>query len=125
MLLDFLANQPKDTVILLRRGNKAPPGPFEEVVMKFASMMWLEVEWVRPDPEDGPGAVFLRDVEMASRSDLVLCFFDTTQMSGGTAHVVEAAMSKEVPVYAWGFDGSSFKRIGEWDPDERWGSVPG
>lgn len=89
---------------------------------KAAAMYWLDVEWVRPNPEDGPGATFLRDLELARRADLVLCYFDSTSMSGGTAHVVEAATDQETPVYAWGFTGSSFERIGENDPNDIWSS---
>jgi hypothetical protein len=95
------------------------------VMAKLAAMYWLDVEWVRPDPEDGRGATFLRDADLARRADLVLCYFDTTEMSGGTGHVVEAATDAETPVYAWGFTGTSFERIGEHDPLGIWSdSVP-
>lgn len=72
-----------------------------------------------------PGAVFQRDYELASRADLVLCYFDTTSMSGGTQHVVEAAIDRETPVYAWGLGADGFKRVGEYDREDIWAkSVP-
>lgn len=108
---------------MLRRGNKSTPGLFEEVMAKACTLLWLNLEWVLPDPEDGKGATFLRDIRLAERADLVLCYFDTPQMSGGTQHVVEAAISVDTPVYAWGLEqGNGFIRIGEWDEGERWSS---
>jgi hypothetical protein len=39
-------------------------------------------------------------------------------MSGGTGHVVEAALAKMVPVHAWTIDESgTIDRIGEYSPD--------
>ena len=114
-----------ESIVLLRRGNKAHPGNFELQMAEIAVGLWMGVEWVAPDPEGGRGATFLRDVDMVTRADVVLCFFGGLEMSGGTAHVVEAATDKETPVYAWGFDGLQFSRIGEHDPDDLWGgSVP-
>jgi hypothetical protein len=93
---------------------------------KACSLLWLNVEWFAPDAEEGKGATFLRDVRMVESADLVLAYFESCAMTGGTQHVVEAAISKDTPVYAWGLDPSGFKRIGEWDEGERWaGSVPG
>ena len=109
-------------MVLLRRGNKAEPGLFEQVMAKLAATLWLDVEWVRPDAEGGRGAVFQRDYEMVSRADVVLCYFDTTSMSGGTQHVVDAAIDRETPVYAWGFTGTSFERVGEFDREDIWAS---
>jgi len=121
-LIAFVSRQPSDTTLLLRRGNKSKPGLFEQVMAELASKLWLDVEWVRPEEDGGPGAVFQRDYELVSRSDLVLCYFHTTDMSGGTQHVVEAAIERETPVYAWGFTGSSFERVGEFDREDIWAS---
>lgn len=107
--------------MLLRSGNRSDPGLFEQVMAKLAQTLWLNVEWVRPDPELGRSGTFLRDVELVRKADLVLAYFDTTSMSGGTAHVVEKAQDQDVPVYAWGFTGKSFIRIGEHDPHDAWG----
>ena len=92
---------------------------------KLAAKLWLDVEWIRPEQDGGRGAVFQRDYEMVSRADVVLCYFDTTSMSGGTQHVVEAAIDRETPVYAWGFTGKSFERVGEFDREDIWAtSIP-
>jgi len=107
--------------VLLRAGNKTDPGLFEQVMAKLATSLWMDIEWVKPEPELGRAGTFLRDVEYAKKADLVLAFFQGTEMGGGTAHVVEKAIDQEVPVYAYGFDGRSFQRIGEHDPDNRWG----
>ena len=67
---------------------------------------------------------FFRDIEMVSKADLVLCIFHEGQpMEGGTAHVVEKAQDKRVPVYAYTSDDDGrWTRLGEWDPDDAWGS---
>lgn len=119
----FLESQPSNATIVLRRGNKSEPGVFEQYIAEVAvSDLWMNVEWMRPDPEHGRGATFLRDLEFVERADVVLCFFDKPEMSGGTQHVVEAAIDKDTPVYAWGFTDDGFIRIGEHDPDDVWAS---
>jgi len=120
-LVEFIHEQPPGMKMLLRSGNKSSPGMFEQVMAKLATSLWMDVEWVRPDEGLGRAGTFLRDVELARKADLVLCYFDTIEISGGTAHIVEKAMDQEVPVYAYGFDGSTFQRIGELDPQNRWG----
>jgi hypothetical protein len=90
---------------------------------KLAVTLWLDVEWFRPDPEDGKGATFLRDLEMVRRADLVLAYFATTTMIGGTVHVVEKAQDVGTPVYAYGFTPRGFVRLGEHDPDDAWGKA--
>lgn len=81
----------------------------------------VDYRWCMPDPDNGRESVYLRDVEMTRGADVVLCFFATTQMAGGTEHMVEKALDVGTPVYSWGFNGSEFVRIGEHDPDNRWG----
>jgi hypothetical protein len=117
-----MESQPADTVVLLRRGNKTKPGLFEQVVsMACQELWWFRVEWVRPDPALGREATFLRDVELARRADLVLAFFSSDRMTGGTAHVVDKAQDQGVPVYCWGMRGNTFVRIGELDEYNAWG----
>jgi hypothetical protein len=110
---------PPDTEVLLRAGNKTQPGMFERVMaMGCEQWWWLKVTWVRPDPDGGREATFNRDVAYARMADLVLAFFDTDEMTGGTGHVVEKAMDVNTPVYAFGNRGGKIVRIGEHDPDE-------
>lgn len=114
---------------------------------KLAAHLWMDVEWVRPDldeplppTEDGSirspadesrARVYIRDMEYVRRADLVMAYFSTTEMSGGTGHVVEKAVDQDVPVYSWGLEeghpgGRRFIRIGEHDPFGAWASsVPG
>lgn len=124
-LIRFISDLPASSVLLLRSGNKSEPGIFEQMIAKLAITLWLDVEWFRPDPENGKGATFIRDVELVKSADLVLAYFSTTTIIGGTAHVVEKAIDQDVPVYAYGFttqDGG-YVRIGEHDPDDRWGKT--
>jgi hypothetical protein len=124
-LIAFVAGLPASSKLLLRSGNKSEPGLFEQMIAKLAITLWLDVEWFRPDPAGGRGATFERDLELVRSSDLVLAYFSTTTIIGGTAHVVEKAIDQDVPVYAYGFTGDGYIRVGEHDPDDRWGkSVP-
>lgn len=121
-LVHFIADQPPNMVMLLRAPNKKDPGVFEQAMAKAALTMWLDVEWFRPDPENGRGGTFLRDVEMVRSADVVLAYFSSTTATGGTAHVVEKATDVETPVYAYGLSASGFVRIGEHDPHAAWAS---
>jgi hypothetical protein len=121
-LFSYIRDLPAGSLILLRRGMKSKPGLFELTLAKYiiAYAPRISYEWCLPDPEGGRQATYVRDVQMTRRADLVLCFFATESMSGGTEHVVEKAMDALVPVYSWGFNGSNFIRIGEHDPDNVW-----
>ena len=124
-LVAWIQGQPADSTLILRRGNKSDPGLFEQVMAKLAQTLWLSVEWSMPDPELGRSGTFVRDVELVRKVDLVLAYFDTTEMSGGTAHVVEKAIDQDVPVFAWGLTKKGFVRVGEHDPHGSWSqSVP-
>ena len=115
------------TTVLLRRGNKSQPGYFEQVIRELVREQGhhLEVRWVMPDPDGGPGAAFDRDNKMVSMADLVLAFFDPgSLMKGGTGHCVETAVDRNVPVYSF-LDGDLketgiLERVGEHDPDAIW-----
>jgi hypothetical protein len=120
-LVDFLSKRAIDTIINLRAGNKTPPGLFERMFAQAATEhFWFNVDWYRPDPALGREGTYLRDVHMVRKSDLVLAFFEGVEMTGGTGHVVEKAQDQGVPVYAYGFDGTRWHRIGEHDPDHVW-----
>ncbi len=88
----------------------------------MAKMMEWTVEWFAPRP-GGREQVFYRDIDMVSKADVVLCVFsEDSAMEGGTAHVVEKAQDRGIPVYAYTFDPESghWMRLGEWDPDNSW-----
>lgn len=104
--------------ILLRhpRTAGALPGLFEATVAKMATALDIEVGWFLPEP-GGREQVFLRDLAMVGKSDLVVAFFSSAVMDGGTAHVVEAAMARDVTVEAYHVDPDGMTHwIGGFDP---------
>lgn len=113
---------PDGTTILLRRPMYGAPGVFERLVRELIVQSGhLELRWCMPDHDGGRGATFLRDNEMVSNADLVLAFFDPqTVMRGGTAHVVETAIDRAVPVYSYTIDDEGLTRLGDHDPEALW-----
>jgi hypothetical protein len=113
---------PDPSTIVLRRGVRAPVANFERIVRTIAAeSTHLHVRWAMPDPDAGPGAAFLRDNEMVSSVDLVLAFFEPHHvMEGGTGHVVETAIDRNVPVYSFTIDEEALIRVGDHDPDAIW-----
>ena len=113
---------PDGTRILLRRGNKGAPGQFERLVREVVRQCsHLDVLWLMPEPDGGPGATFNRDNLMVASSDLVLAFFAPHHvMEGGTGHVVETAIDRNVPVYSFTIDDKALTRVGDHDPDAIW-----
>lgn len=105
----------------MRAPNKGEPGKFEQAMNEMARVLWMSVEWFRPDLELGAGAVFHRDIDMVKSADLVLAYFSGPVIIGGTAHVVQAAIDFDTPVFAYGLDNARFIRIGEHDPTNAWG----
>lgn len=97
---------------------------FEYGVHLACTVLGVPVELYRPK-DGGRDMVFYRDIDMVSDADLVVCIFhEDAPMEGGTAHVVEKAQDRRVPVYTYTFDSatSELVRLGEWDPDDAWGS---
>lgn len=113
-----LAKLPTGSVILLREPRKQERALFERNISLIAENLGYEVEWFAPD-EGGRGATFRRDYDMVESADWVECFFSPdAAMEGGTGHIAEAALNREVPLYAWSVDGGKLLRIGEFDPEE-------
>ena len=108
----------KAAKVLLRRPKTAsrPVGKFERMVARLAETLGTQVEWCAPEGSER-GQVFERDLAMVEKADYVIAFFTTPALDGGTGHVVEAAMSRGIPVEAWYVmaDGE-VERIGEYDP---------
>jgi hypothetical protein len=76
------------------------------------------VVWHKPDL-GGRGSVYLRDYAMVEASDSVIAFFSEGNiMVGGTGHVVDAALAKEIPVAAWEIGRSGFFHIGDLSREE-------
>lgn len=98
---------------------------FEFAVHLACTVLSIPVVLFKPEA-GGREMTFHRDIEMVGDADLVVCVFpDHAPMEGGTAHVVEKAQDKGVPVYSFTYDAEkdSLSRLGEWDPAEAWGSV--
>lgn len=125
-----MAALPGGTVILLRAPVTARAGAFERAAAWLAEALVLEVEWHRPAPtEDTPGraSVYVRDMVMISRADLVLLFFATDEVSdgySGTAHMLDKALDAARPVYAYAVDDDgNVTRVGEYDPDHLYADI--
>jgi len=113
---------PDPTTILLRRPSERPPGKFEQLVKEVIDhyAFHLSARWMLPVKAGGSGAVFNRDIEMVGLSDLVLAFFAPYHaMEGGTGHVVEVAIDRNVPVYSYTLD-ETLTRVGDHDPEATW-----
>lgn len=100
-LLKTLVSLPEGTVVLLRRGRTTPANEFEVFTQALCLQLHIDFEWCIPD-EGGREATYLRDIDMVSRADAVVAYFDADSiMSGGTGHVVEKGMDLDKPVYAY------------------------
>lgn len=112
-----------DPILLLRHGISTGPGPVEFSLALAGKMLDWPVEWFTPEP-GGRDQVFYRDIEMVSHADLVLAIFsEAGPMEGGTAHVVEKAQDKGVPVYAYSWVDDHLRRVGEHDPGQLWAEL--
>ena len=117
-VLQQLVDLPPQSSVLLRRPRspKRRIGSFELTCAKLAKILGLGVEWW-PPAEGGRESVFVRDLDMVSRADLVVAYFPSAEITGGTGHVVEAAWSKGAPVKAlWIRPDGSEELIGAYDP---------
>ena len=117
-------------MILLRHPALPPdamPGRFERDAAAMCSVIGLDYQWCIPYLSEGrPGrkAVWDRDMDMLSKSDLALCFYDVGQIGNeesGTVALVDKAVSMEVPVYAYAVTAeNAIIRVGEHDPQNLW-----
>jgi hypothetical protein len=80
----------------------------------MAAQLGFAISWWPPEP-GGREQNFLRDFAMVTDADRAEAFFDWEHpMEGGTAHLVEAAMMRGVPIYAWTIDPKGLlDRLGE------------
>jgi len=132
LLIRFLAALPEDAVVMLRRPASidAMPGMFEMDVSVLASVLQLDVEWVKPEPTDvtrGRSSVYVRDIDMVESADLVILFFAADEVAegyGGTQHLLDKALAANRPVYAYSVDEyGTIERVGDYDPDELYVSL--
>jgi len=105
----------------MRRGRSTAPGRVEREIARVCSLMGYDVRWFVPEP-GGRDMVYHRDIAMVAEADVCIAIFeDGEPMTGGTGHVVEKAQDARVPVYAYSWNGASYLRVGEFDPDDIWG----
>jgi hypothetical protein len=110
---EFLSHLDTDTRILLRSPINDPPNPLEENLARQAEDLGLEVVWCYPDRRGGREGTYVRDAHMAGMADLVLAFFLPGKvMTGGTGHVVEKALDKDIPIQAYELDESGLTWVG-------------
>lgn len=90
-------------------------GTFERMMAEIATSLGMAISYCVPD-EGGRSAVFERDFEMVERADQVMAFFQPgREMTGGTGHVVEAALMRNKPTEAWTVgDRGELSRVGDW-----------
>ena len=81
----------------------------------MAEDLGLEVDWFEPDPAGGKGQTYSRDYELVGNATHVTAYFSPEAiMEGGTGHVVEAALAREIDVDAWVVDDrGQIQRVGE------------
>lgn len=118
-LLKQLAALPAPSYVLLRRGQKTPPGPIEMLAESLCRQLEIGIEW--REPQGGSrSSVFNRDVSLVAAADAVWAYFKAERvMDGGTGHVVEKALDQDRPVYAWAPIDGEMKDVGSHEP-ERW-----
>ncbi len=136
LLIRFLAALPDDAVILMRRpkgdGSLAGslPGPFEMDAQNLCGILHLAAEWFQPEPTDhhpGRASVYLRDIEMIEKADLVILFVHPDEVDtgySGTMHLLDKALDAARPCYAYSVspDGK-VARVGEYDPDHLYAEI--
>lgn len=109
---------PSNATVVVRKARVAPIGLFEGVVVALAKqhdhMVWL----CQPDG-NGRAAVYKRDYELVENIDRLEAYFAPDRvMEGGTGHLVESAMARNIPVYAWTVsERGEVIRVGEFEPN--------
>ena len=113
LIQEMSRNNPKPPRILLRRGLHSAISPFEAYVAELARLSGLEVQWCYPDRRGGREGTYVRDAHMVQMADHVIAFFTPeTLMAGGTGHVVQKALDKEIPVSAYEVDEDGLRWVG-------------
>lgn len=108
---------PDGSTVFIRKGKIAALGMFETLVETIAKKYGHVVLYCQPDGNDR-SAVYRRDYELVESVDRVEAYFAPDRiMDGGTGHLVEAAIAKGIPVYAWTVSGRGLIiRVGEFEP---------
>jgi hypothetical protein len=130
LLIRFLAALPEDAVILLRRPMGSGGGRFEADVANLCGVLHLDVEWFQPEPTDttpGRSSVYVRDITMVEKADLVILFIHPDEVAGGysgTMHLLDKALAANRPVYAYSVDDNgTIARVGDYDPGHLYADI--
>lgn len=117
-LFNVLRELPPGSKVLLRapRNPEEPVGKVESVAAQMATDLQLEVEMCFPPVGGGREGVLRRDYDMVERADRVIAYFSPERvMDGGTGHLVEAAINRDIPTEAWRLDvDGRLDRTGDW-----------
>jgi len=117
-LFSVLRDLPAESVVLLRapRNPSEPVGKVEAVAAQMATDLHLYVELCFPPIAGGREGVFKRDYTMVERADMVVAYFSPDKiMDGGTGHLIEAAINRDIPTEAWRLDEDGrLERVGDW-----------
>lgn len=117
-LFNVLRELPPGSTVLLRapRNPEEPVGKVEAVAAQMATDLKLDVELCFPPVDGGREGVFKRDYTMVERADKVVAYFTPEKvMDGGTGHLIEAAMNRDIPSEAWRLDiDGRLDRVGDW-----------
>lgn len=123
LLIRFLAALSDDDRVMLRRGANTPMAHFESDVVNLCDLLHLTWDYWAPKPtEKNPGrvSVFIRDIEMIDKADLVLLFITPQEAEegySGTMHLMEKALDMDRPVYAYSVaEDGKVKLVGDYDP---------
>lgn len=95
---------PSEGVAIRVSGEGEPASSLERLVRSIAARMGRECREFSPT-KGGRAATFHRDYDMVDEASSVHAYFSTgREMSGGTSHVVKAALDKGAEVEAWGMN---------------------
>ena len=128
LLAAFFAKLDDGDSVLIRTPVTGEPGPFERDVLALGRLFDIPVETFTPEPTPvtpGRASVYVRDIEMIEKADLVLLFFtpdEAVEGYSGTAHLMDKALDADRPVYAYTVGGDGLvDRVGEHDPGDLFG----
>lgn len=127
LIVGFLDALPPRTVVLLREGKWTEPGEFEQMTAMVCELIGVEVQWRRVEIDMEAGlvgrkAVFDRDLQMVTESELVVCFTTLEQaydMESGTTALAQKALDAEVPVYHFALGKHGLVIVGVHDPEDK------
>lgn len=95
---------PSEGVAIRISGEAEPASPLERLVRSIAARIGRECREFAPT-KGGRAATFHRDYDMVDEASSVHAYFSTgREMSGGTGHVVKAALDRGAEVEAWSMD---------------------